>query len=210
MQTSGKFSRLGHKPWEHLGRRQAHPVCWLESLGEDSQSHMQYHHTWRQWYFRLSNLPASKFDMHGIHPTVHTLKNTHHIITDEMELLSLIQAHGCTKCRSRNTHKLSRPNSVAYINHRHLYLSGGWIGSDVRRHMFETDWTTAQILLANFRLISLGLILLWADLLMAHCQWPLIIHNNLIVAPKLTGIDPGFFRYTCRRRNYWTSWVQVV
>ena len=36
--------------------------------------------------------------------------------------------------------------------------------------MFETDWTIAQILLANFRLISLGLILLWADLLMAHCQ----------------------------------------
>ena len=34
-------------------------------------------------------------------------------------------------------------------------------------------------------------------LLMDHCQWTLIIYMNLRLAPKLPGIDPGFFRYIC-------------
>lgn len=38
---------------------------------------------------------------------------------------------------------------------------------------------------------------IWEDLcdLMAHYQWTLIIHNNLWLAPKLTEIDHGFFKY---------------
>ena len=28
-----------------------------------------------------------------------------------------------------------------------------------------------------------------------HCQWTLIIHINSRLAPELSGIDPGFFRY---------------
>jgi hypothetical protein len=41
--------------------------------------------------------------------------------------------------------------------------------------------------------------------LMAHCEWTLISHSNSRLAPKLSGKNPGFFRYICGHRGISTS-----
>ena len=68
--------------------------------------------------------------------------------------------------------------------------------------MFKRYWTTCSVFVNHFRFISQHN---WGDLyclLITHWQWTLINHNNSRLAPKLSGIDPGFIRYICRNKNF--------
>ena len=47
-------------------------------------------------------------------------------------------------------------------------------------------------------------------LLIAHCQWTLLNHNNSRCAPKHSGINPGFFRYCCGCTKISTLQICVV
>jgi hypothetical protein len=44
---------------------------------------------------------------------------------------------------------------------------------------------------------------------MAHCQWTLKNYNNSLLAPKLSGVDLGFFRYICEHTKIATSQILV-
>ena len=47
-------------------------------------------------------------------------------------------------------------------------------------------------------------------LLMAYCQWTLIIYNNLRCTPKHSGMNPGYFRYVCGCTKISTLQICVV
>ena len=46
--------------------------------------------------------------------------------------------------------------------------------------------------------------------LTAQCQWTFIIYYNLRIAPNVSRIDPGFFKYICERIEISTSQIRVI
>ena len=109
--------------------------------------------------------------------------------------------------------KLSEPNSVAYLNRTPIFE--WWVvmckskNGDHKGMCWKETGLRAQNLLT-----ILGSIVnrIWGDLcglLIPHCQWTLIVHNNSRLALISSGIDPGFFIYICERTRISTSQIRV-